>query len=689
MDPRVTPRKLTLAAFALCSLFPAGQASAADIRGQVTGGGAPIAQSTVILMQASAGEPKQLAQTKTDSNGNFAVHGASAPGSCLYLIASSGIPNANKAGGNNPAILLLTVVGNKPPAKVVINEMTTIASVVTHTQFIVGTSIKGSPLALSIAAGNVPNFVDLQTGGYGTTILDALNSTQTPTMANFATLASVLAGCVTQVKADACSRLYAAASPPGGGPPVDTLSSVESIAYNPWHQPDKVFALLDYFYSVPRGKTMRPTPFMPYLTYAPSAWIFPLKFAGGGLSAPGKLMIDSEGNPWAGDNFLVGAQNQDSLWAGNLTKLAPNGKPLSPSPTGFTGGGVEGIGFGLAIDAHDNVWGTTYGSKAIVKFDKTGKPLSPPDGYTFGGQLGQMQGIIVTPKGDVWALGVEKSEVVYLPQGDPAKVQFFCQNKTGDPLKNPCKLLAPFHLAIDQQDRIWISNILSDTVVRFPASDPSKLEYFKAGWSGSGMAVDSLGNVWVANRSGSSVRGGAKLAEAMAAAKIGGQDAFGKVLVDSWTGQKPGYESGGSVTVFRPDGSQASFSPVYGKGLAAPWAISVDGNDNVWVSNFGSPSAGIVQLCGFRTEHCPPGVHTGDAISPVGGYVGGGLQLQVDVGVGPAGDIWVTNNWQYWPSAFGKPDEALSTLAAGQGVVVFYGMAKPVKTPLIGPPRQP
>ena len=38
---------------------------------------------------------------------------------------------------------------------------------------------------------------------------------------------------------------------------------------------------------------------------------------------------------------------------------------------------------------------------------------------------------------------------------------------------------------------------------------------------------------------------------------------------------------------------------------------------------------------------------------------------------------------------FGKVDEALQTQGAGQGVVVFYGMAKPVKTPLIGPPRQP
>jgi len=688
MHSQTTAVKLTLAALAFSGVFLASRAFAADIKGQVLGGGAPIAQSTVTLWAASAGAPKQLAQSKTDKDGKFAIHGTGAPDASLYLVVTGGIPAANEATGNNPAIVLLTVVGSKPTAKVVINEMTTLASVVTHAQFIVGNWITGSPLALRIAAGNVPNFVDLGTGGYGPIIIDALNSGQTPTMANFATLSSILAGCVTRVKPDACNSFFAAATPPNGGPPTDTLLAIESIAFNPWHQADKVFALLNDFYPVPNGKPLRPTPFMPYLTYAPSAWIFPLRVTGGGLSGPGKMMFDSEGNAWAGDNFLVGAQNQDALWAGNLSKFSPNGKPLSPHPTGFTGGGVGGIGFGLAIDAHDDVWGTTYATKAIVKFDKAGKPLSPPDGYNFGGQLGQMQGIIVTPKGDVWALDVEKAQVIYMPRGDPSKVQFFCQNKTGDPLRNPCKLLAPFHLVIDQQDRIWISNILSDNVTRFPASDPSKMEFFKAGWSGSGMAVDSLGNVWIADRSGSSERGHARLLEAMVASKISHEE-FARVIVGGWAGQKPGYESGGSVTVLRPDGSQASFSPVYGKGLAAPWAISVDGNDNVWVSNLATSSYGIVELCGFRTEHCPPGVHTGDAISPVGGYVGGGLQMQVDVGVGPAGDVWVTNNWQYYPAALGKVDEALSTLAAGQGLVIFYGMAKPVKVPLIGPPHQP
>ena len=110
--------------------------------------------------------------------------------------------------------------------------------------------------------------------------------------------------------------------------------------------------MLENFYPVPKGKPLlRPTPFMPYLSFAPSAWVLPLKFTGGGLSGGGKLMFDSQGNAWVVDNFQVGAQNQDSFWRGGLSKFAPNGKPLSPAVSGFTGGGMLGPGFGLAIDA--------------------------------------------------------------------------------------------------------------------------------------------------------------------------------------------------------------------------------------------------------------------------------------------------------------------------------------------------
>ena len=128
---------------------------------------------------------------------------------------------------------------------------------------------------------------------------------------------------------------------------------------------------------------------------------------------------------------------------------------------------------------------------------------------------------------------------------------------------------------------------------------------------------------------------------------------------------------------------------VHGGGLPAPFAAVVDGNDNVWVSNLAMAHSPVAHLCGVRTENCPPGMKTGDQISPAGGYVGGGLQRVTDLAVSPAGDVWVMNNWQITDSCFlnTNKDEALSTRCGGNGVTIFFGMAKPVRAPQIGPAR--
>ena len=335
-----------IASFSLCALLWTAPASADTIEGQVLGAGAPIAKSTVTLWSASADAPKQLAQTQTGDDGRFTLNAEGSPVGILYLIAKRGEPDANKGGGDNPAIALLSVLGSKPPAHVVINEFTTVASVWTNAQFLDGNALKGNALGLRIAAGNVPNFVDLATGGYGPMIQDPLNSTQTPTMANFATLANVLAGCVTRVNADACTSLFAAATPPSGTAPADTLTAAESVAPNSAYKPVRLFALLNSFYPVPAGKNLRPTPFLPYLSFVPSAWVLPLHFTGGGYTGGAKVMFDSEGNAWSGANFIVGSQGKDALWDGNLSEFAPNGQPLSPITTGFVGGGLQGPGFG-------------------------------------------------------------------------------------------------------------------------------------------------------------------------------------------------------------------------------------------------------------------------------------------------------------------------------------------------------
>jgi hypothetical protein len=172
---------LTFVSIAVC----AGGSTAAAVRieGLVQGGGGPLANSTVTLWAAGADQPRQLAQARSNNDGQFEVGSQETLGAdtTLYLVAKGGTPAVNKGSGDNPAIALLSVLGNAPPSKVVVNEMTTVASVWTHAQFLNGTAIKGNALGLKIAAGNVPNFVDLQTGGWGGAIQDPLNSSQTPT----------------------------------------------------------------------------------------------------------------------------------------------------------------------------------------------------------------------------------------------------------------------------------------------------------------------------------------------------------------------------------------------------------------------------------------------------------------------------------------------------------------------------
>jgi streptogramin lyase len=52
----------------------------------------------------------------------------------------------------------------------------------------------------------------------------------------------------------------------------------------------------------------------------------------------------------------------------------------------------------------------------------------------------------------------------------------------GKPVGGMLQVKGPFHLAVDQQDRIWVTNSGSKTLTRFPASDPGKAEQIKVGF---------------------------------------------------------------------------------------------------------------------------------------------------------------------------------------------------------------
>ena len=173
---------VTVSSSSVAIASPSTASFSDKIDGSVSGGNAPIAKTSVTLWAASAGTPQQLAQVHTGDDGRFSidVQDTRPSDSILYLVAQGGTAAADKSGSDNPAIRLLAVLGQRAPAHVTINEFTTIASAWTSAQFLAGTSLRGNALSLRIAAGNVANFVDLETGGYGAAIQDDLNGAQTP-----------------------------------------------------------------------------------------------------------------------------------------------------------------------------------------------------------------------------------------------------------------------------------------------------------------------------------------------------------------------------------------------------------------------------------------------------------------------------------------------------------------------------
>ena len=75
----------------------------------------------------------------------------------------------------------------------------------------------------------------------------------------------------------------------------------------------------------------------------------------------------------------------------------------------------------------------------------------------------------------------------------------------------------------------------------------------------------------------------------------------------------------------RPNGTR--IGQFTGGGIDGPWGIAVDGEDNLWVANFGPLQQGsnftdgrLAELCGINRAACPPGKKLGDPISPPTGY---------------------------------------------------------------------
>jgi len=613
--------------------------------GTVVANGEPVRGARVRLMRAghAPGTARLVAKTHTDDHGAFAlrVPAGVRPRDVLYLVARGGRIGA---GALPDEVELAASLGDLRSGRVVVNERTTVAAGYSLAQFAERGSLGGPDPGLSNAAKMPRNLVDPATGRVAPFLAEAPNGLQTETLANFQSLASIVAGCA--ARANDCAAFLDAATDAWGVRPRTTWEAMLLLPTAPAGDPEGVFA------QIPAEPA-----FEPVRRSAPVAWTLALRFYGNGqqFNGPGNVAFDPHGRVWANNNAEWSEDPAGVCPGKEMFRLDPYA-PGRPMET-FYGGGLNGAGFGIAFDPRLHLWIGNFGftgsecagppptSDSVSEFLPNGRPLSHRRGWR-NGPLSWPQGVKSDVEGNIWIASCGNDTLVQYPKGNHHQSRVI---GTG--------IVRAFDVAQNARGDVFVTANGGDQVFGFtsrgdplPGSPFGDSSYFSMPL---GAASDSLGNVWVSNS--------------------------GVIRIpcssdDTLEVPSPDEEAllEGSVVKVGPDGSLDRF---FGAGLTIAWGIAVDGDDNLWVANFSGER--LSHLCGARASTCPTG-KTGDPISPDAGYAFDGLQRNTGVQVDPSGNVWLANNWIKVP---------VQTDPFGDGLVVFLGMAAPVKAPLIGTPR--
>ena len=302
-----------------------------------------------------------------------------------------------------------------------------------------------------------------------------------------------------------------------------------------------------------------------------------------------------------------------------LYALLPSSRPFVPvlvaAPNDFTlavsyfGGGLSGPQ-GIAIDAAGNVWIANLTSSHLSEFTAMGLAISSTTGYG-GGGLHEPTAIAIDLAGNAWVAnltGTGESEFSGYLAVSPS---------TGFPI---CTEPSSHGLAVDGLNQVWFGNELGFSgvynaegiqnagCIGVLSSAGASVGSYGAGYLDNpfGIAIDSTGNVWMSNQSGS------------------------------------------SLTELSSSG--APISPVQGYmggGLDVPDSIAIDSSGNVWAVN-----AGNYTLAEFS--------NAGVALSPSHGFVGGGLNRPECIAIDGAGNVWAGNSLGNSISEFSNAGVVLS-----------------------------
>lgn len=572
----------------------------------------------------------------------------------------------------------------------------TIASIYTFARMITvpddGTvHLKGTARNLKIADGMKQN-IFRTAGEVGDMIRQSPNGFETNSYPMFNSLCNLFYYCLTDTGLYDHFLRYAGGS--------TFLQGMRNMLQDPFHHADKIYGLIADKKEIYAHSLLSMN--VPDAQKVPDQWTLTLKTNSSGAknfipSGTAFVVFDADDNAWVANNFRAGAGDSGT----HCLVYKYDATPASFSPV--QGGGLLGVGFGVAVDPEKQYisfgnfgWGAEHNNPqegSISRFYyKDGRPVSPSNGYTPG--LSRVQGMNYDKAGNLWMASVgcqdpfapapdgvypyksAPSAVVVYMNGDPEQAVICDEfpvkyHATDAPVMMRTPYLKVFDVVPDNKGNAYVSCIGNyDKDVKEHCAVSA---VYKVAMAHGKLTVQ---HVWYSDFY--SERNKHRGFESLRQVAISGN---GDVIVVGVSSSR--------ATILSHDLSVVK--GFYDINTYAPWGIKIDKQGSVYLANFShedDPKAFGVTLIrdGSKPETARlMTVPTGGAevmlanghplygVQPNGKWVKcyQPIMRLTSTNIDGAGNLWCMNNWK--PSAVVDVKEN----PGGDGVVIFLGIAEP------------
>ena len=568
-------------------------------------------------------------ETISDEDGKFEIMFESINNDSIYYIKC--ISKINKT---KQLLHVFAYSDINSESNIIINELTSVSSIFCFNQFFDKDDIYGNKMGLNIALGMKNNLVTL-TGNLSDVILTNPNGDETNTKKLLNTLSNIYVYGIKNKPDDLFNLII-----PNNLENLNLIILFHFIAENPFQfvknkllQENDPFFVYSFVYKS----------YFPFLNFnnKPSSYTLVVKVNKTGnekllFGGPANIVFDKKGYAWITNNVYQGTYNSSNF----TVVLKPDGQPASFSPVFDEK--IVGSAYGIT-KYYDNIlvsnfgWGNVVPNGGLAIINSQNKNVN-----VINEEMFRVQGITVDKNNNIWICSNGNSKIVVILENK--KIISYNLGINNNPFDVICTNDNNIYISVPSGQ--LLSNIYKVSIMNEEIIVDKK--YIFDTIQLLGMAFDSMNNIYVCSPLNNTIY---------------------QIISSTET-----------IVEFK-------------EGLYTPWGCSVDGDDNLWVANFGPNNDDTFCI----TKISP----NGTLLTPNNGIIlnSGGQEVRLANGlplygieidkksfkplmrttncpIDMAGNVWAINNWK--PSI--DDNQVIEDAnPGGDGICIFIGLAGKIK----------